>query len=116
MEGRPMSSDSPSADLLTVQIEHRAGVFSLNTRFSLTQPWTVLFGPSGSGKTTILRAIAGFVRPDSGRIASGTQSLFDSTAKVFVPVYQRPVRSTGQGTRLFPHMTVRRNLVYGNGW
>jgi molybdate transport system ATP-binding protein len=116
MEGRPMSSDNPSANLLTVQIEHRAGAFALHTRFSLTQSWTVLFGPSGSGKTTILRAIAGFVRPDSGRIASGTQALFDSAANVFVPAYRRPVRSAGQGTRLFPHMTVRSNLVYGNGW
>jgi molybdate transport system ATP-binding protein len=116
MEGRPMLSDSPSANLLTVQIEHWAGVLALNLRFSLSQSWTVLFGPSGSGKTTILRAIAGFVRPDSGRIASETQTLFDSAAKVFVPAYQRPVRSAGQGTRLFPHMTVRWNLVYGNGW
>jgi molybdate transport system ATP-binding protein len=116
MEGRPMLSDSPSASLLAVQIEHRAGMLALNLRFSLSQSWTVLFGPSGSGKTTTLRAIAGFVRPDSGRIASETQTLFDSAAKVFVPAYQRPVRSAGQGTSLFPHMTVRWNLVYGNGW
>jgi molybdate transport system ATP-binding protein len=99
-----------------VQIEHWLGALPLNAKFSLTQPWTVLFGPSGSGKTTILRSIAGFVRPDSGRIVSGTQVLFDSPAKVFVVAYRRPVRSAGQTARLFPHMTVRRNLVYGNGW
>jgi molybdate transport system ATP-binding protein len=111
-----MLFDSPSAYLLTVQIEHRFEALPLNAKFSLTQPWTVLFGPSGSGKTTILRSIAGFVRPDSGRIVSGTQVLFDSTAKVFVAAYRRPVRSAGQTARLFPHMTVRWNLVYGNGW
>jgi molybdate transport system ATP-binding protein len=112
----PRLSASPSAPLLTVQIEHRLGALPLDAKFSLTQPWTVLFGPSGSGKTTILRSIAGFVRPDSGRIVSRTQVLFDATAKVFVAAYRRPVRSAGQTARLFPHMTVRWNLVYGNGW
>ena len=111
-----MSSNSSTTDLLTVQIEHWLGGMPLNAKFSLNQPWTVLFGPSGSGKTTILRSIAGFVRPDSGRIVSGTQILFDSAAKVFVRPYRRPVRSAGQTIRLFPHMTVRWNLVYGNGW
>lgn len=110
-----MSSNSSRTQLLTVQIEHWLGGMPLNAKFSLNQPWTVLFGPSGSGKTTILRSIAGFVRPDSGRIVSGTQILFDSAAKVFVRPYRRPVRSAGQTIRLFPHMTVRWNLVYGNG-
>src|SRR5271155_961216 len=116
MEGRPMSSDSPSADLLTVQIEHRAGVFALNTRFSLTQSWTVLFGPSGSGKTTVLRTIAGFVRPDAGRIVLGEKILVDCASGVFVPPYERPVRTAGQTARLFPHRTVRWNTMYGSGW
>jgi molybdate transport system ATP-binding protein len=116
MEGGPMSSDSLSARLLTVQIEHRLGATALNATFSATQPWTVLFGPSGSGKTTILRSIAGFVRPDSGRISVGTQTVFNSTTKAFVRPYRRPVRSAGQTARLFPHMTVRSNLIYGNGW
>lgn len=109
-------STSPSACLLTVQIEHRLGALPLDAKFSLMQPWTVLFGPSGSGKTTILRSIAGFVKPDSGQIASRREVLFDSAAKVFVAPYRRPVRSTGQTARLFPHKTVRWNLVYGNGW
>jgi len=116
MESGSTLSNSPSAQLLTVQIEHRLGAMPLDAKFSLTQPWTVLFGPSGSGKTTILRSIAGFVRPDSGRIVSRTQVLFDSPTKVFVPAHRRPVRCAGQTTRLFPHMSVRRNLVYGSGW
>ena len=56
-----------SARLLEVEIEHRVGTLALNVNFALTQPWTVLFGPSGSGKTTVLRTIAGFVRPEIGR-------------------------------------------------
>ena len=57
-----------SDSLLTVRMRHRVGMVRLNVEFALTRPWTVLFGPSGSGKTTILRAIAGFVRPEEGRI------------------------------------------------
>jgi molybdate transport system ATP-binding protein len=115
MEGRPTLSDNLSSNLLEVNFKHRMGAVSLDVRFALTQPWTVLFGPSGSGKTTILRSIAGFVRPDSGRITSGAEVLFDAAAKVFVPAYKRPFRCAGQTARLFPHQTVRWNLVYGSG-
>jgi molybdate transport system ATP-binding protein len=105
-----------SGSLLTVAIRHRVGAVALDVNFRLTQPWTVLFGPSGSGKTTILRAIAGFVPPDAGRIESASEALFDSAAKIFVPAHKRPVRSAGQVARLFPHMTVKRNIGYGSGW
>jgi molybdate transport system ATP-binding protein len=121
MEGRLTLSNNaaahaPAGDGLMVDMKHRMGAVSLDVRFALTQPWTVLFGPSGSGKTTLLRSIAGFVRPDAGRIVSGAEVLFDAAAKVFVPAHKRPVRCAGQTARLFPHKTVRWNLVYGNGW
>ncbi len=115
MEGRSILSDSASSNFLTVRIEHRLGSMPLGVSFSLKQPWTVLFGPSGSGKTTILRCIAGFVRPDSGQIVSRMQTLFDSAGKISVPAHRRPIRSAGQVARLFPHMTLLRNLVYGSG-
>jgi molybdate transport system ATP-binding protein len=106
-----------------VNIRHRVGTLSLDVRFALTEPWTVLFGPSGSGKTTVLRAIAGFVLPDAGRIERGNDPLaasvsvlVDRNARVFVPPHRRPVRSASQTARLFPHMTVRSNLLYGSGW
>lgn len=102
--------------MLTARIEHQVGALALNVAFELTQPWTVLFGPSGSGKTTVLRAIAGFVQPDTGRILRGTSVLVDREAGVFVPAHERPVRSAGQTARLFPHMTVRQNVLYGGGW
>jgi molybdate transport system ATP-binding protein len=116
MEGRLTLSDSLSEDLLTVKMKHRVGTVSLDVSFALTQPWTVLFGPSGSGKTTVLRAIAGFVRPDSGSIARGGNVLVDRASGVFVPAHLRPVRSAGQAARLFTNMTVRSNAVYGYGW
>jgi molybdate transport system ATP-binding protein len=114
MEGRPMLSDS----LLRVKIAHRVGSLSLNVNFGLEQPWTVLFGPSGSGKTTVLRAIAGFVRPDAGRIVYGPMErvLVSSEEKIFVPAHLRPVRSAAQAARLFPQQTVRENVEYGMAW
>jgi len=115
MEGRPTLSDS-SKPLLTVRMEQRVGTVALDVRFALTEPWTVLFGPSGSGKTTVLRAIAGFVRPDAGSIARGERVLVDRASDIFVPAHRRPVRSAGQTARLFPNMTVRENAIYGNGW
>ena len=111
MEGRPILSGS----LLTVAIQHRVGAVSLDVYFRLTQPWTVLFGPSGSGKTTVLRTVAGFVRPDAGRIESASEAWFDAAAKIFVPAHKRAVRSAGQMARLFPHMRVLRNVMYGHG-
>jgi len=107
-----------SGSLLTVKMEHRVGTVALNVSFALTQPWTVLFGPSGSGKTTVLRTIAGFVRPDFGRVVYGTDVLVDrgTGTGVFVPAHERPVRSAGQAARLFPHMSVRTNVLFGSGW
>jgi molybdate transport system ATP-binding protein len=107
-----MSSDS----LLSVNLRHRVGALLVDVDFCLTAPWTVLFGPSGSGKTTLLRAIAGFVRPDAGRIAYRETVLVDDAAGVFLPAHARPVRSAAQSARLFPHMTVMANVLYGCGW
>jgi molybdate transport system ATP-binding protein len=104
------------ANLLEVGIEHRVGALSLNVNFTLNAPWTVLFGASGSGKTTVLRAIAGFVRPDAGRIVVRGEVLADRGAGIWVPAHARPVRTAGQVARLFPQMTVRENAVYGQGW
>ncbi len=105
-----------SDSLLTLKMQHRVGAVALDVSFALTQPWTVLFGPSGSGKTTVLRTIAGFARPDAGRIVRGSDVLVDREAGVFVPAHERPVRSAGQTARLFPHMSVRTNVLFGSGW
>jgi molybdate transport system ATP-binding protein len=108
---------SETAPHLSVQIQHRLGPLELDVAFTLTQPWTVLFGPSGSGKTTVLRAIAGFVQPDEGRIVSrfyGREFVMTDTAKkVFVEPHKRSVRVAGQGAALFPHLTVRQNIAFG---
>jgi len=103
---------------MTIKVRHRLGGLMLDVDLRLNESWTVLFGPSGSGKTTILRALAGFMRPDEGRITVGEDVYFNSASRFFVAPHLRRVRSAGQGGRLFPHMTVIENVVYGasDGW
>src|SRR5689334_18891307 len=66
-----------------------------------------LLGPSGCGKTTLLRMLAGFERPDAGRI------LIDGEDMAEVPPYRRPVNMMFQSYALFPHMTVAENVGFG---
>ncbi len=66
-----------------------------------------LLGPSGSGKTTTLRLIAGFERPDSGRVLLKGRDVTDR------PPYDRDVNTVFQDYALFPHMTVEQNVAYG---
>lgn len=111
-----------SGKVLEFAVKHRLGALHLDAGFTLTAPWTVLFGPSGSGKTTVLRTIAGFVRPDAGRVVYGAvgqlerRVLLSTGERVFVPAHRRPVRSAGQAARLFPRLNVRENVRYGMGW
>jgi molybdate transport system ATP-binding protein len=74
-----------------------------------------LAGPSGAGKTTVLRAIAGLVRPDSGRIALGGTTWFDARARVDLPPEKRSVGLVFQDHALFPHLTVAENVAFGGG-
>lgn len=71
-----------------------------------------VFGESGSGKTTVLRMIAGLVRPDEGYIKVGGRVLFDSTAGLDVPTQQRRTGMVFQDHNVFPNMTVWENVRY----
>src|SRR5206468_6108427 len=73
---------------------------------------TVLYGPSGSGKTLTLDSIAGFLAPDAGRIMLGNRILFDAEARVNLRPQGRTCGYVFQNYALFPHMTVRQNLVF----
>lgn len=72
-----------------------------------------LFGPSGAGKTTLLEAIAGIRRPTRGEIIVGGETLFSSTAGINVPPRHRRIGYVPQDALLFPHMSVRGNLLFG---
>jgi len=116
--GRESELNGTRAVHLSVQMRHRIAPLEIDVDFKLTQPWTILFGPSGSGKTTILRAISGLLRPDSARIASIGESgesvtLIDTDKGINVPPHQRGTPLASQKATLFPHMSVRENLEYG---
>ena len=99
--------------MLSVDAEKRLGDFSMTVHFEAKSGITALFGPSGAGKTTLVNMIAGLVAPDRGRIVLEDIVLFDSTAGVNVPAHRRRIGYVFQEGRLFPHMTVARNLDYG---
>ncbi len=86
--------------------------FSLEVEFRAASGITVLFGPSGSGKTMTLEAIAGFVKPDEGRILLDDDILFDGASGVNLPPQVRRCGYVFQNYALFPHMTLRQNLEF----
>jgi ABC-type sulfate/molybdate transport systems ATPase subunit len=86
--------------------------FSLDLEFSASAGVTVLFGPSGAGKTLVLDSIAGFVRPDEGRILLDDEILFDGATGVYLPPQARHCGCVFQNYALFPHMTLRQNLEF----
>ncbi len=94
-------------------MRHRIGALAIDVAFDLKQPWTVLFGPSGSGKSTILRAIAGLLRPHSGRVVVGGKIVSDSSTGQFVPAWARRIPLAPQNASLFPHKRVVENVTYG---
>jgi molybdate transport system ATP-binding protein len=111
-----MASDQGAVrdDHLSARITRRLSpAFTLEADFDASAGFTMLLGPSGCGKTTLLNCLAGFVRPDAGRIALGARVLFDSSAGVDTPVPQRRLGYVFQNLALFPHMTVEQNVQYG---
>lgn len=91
----------------------RGGTFDLNVSFTANGGITILFGPSGAGKTTTLRAIAGIVSPDAGRISVGDVVYFDSKTATNLTIQRRRVGYVFQDYALFPHMTAEQNVAYG---
>jgi molybdate transport system ATP-binding protein len=104
--------------MLNARIKKRLGSANgqrlfLDVHIKADEGITVLFGPSGAGKTSILRAIAGVLNPDEGRISLGEKLLFDSDAGIRLPMQQRNVGFVFQNYALFPHLTAEQNILYG---
>jgi molybdate transport system ATP-binding protein len=99
--------------VITLEVRLEQGGFILDVGAHLTGLVTVLFGPSGSGKTTMLDAIAGLRTPVAGTIAIGDRRLFDAASGINLPPHARHVGYVPQDIALFPHMNVRRNILYG---
>jgi putative spermidine/putrescine transport system ATP-binding protein len=97
-------------DIQLVDLEKRFGSFTAVDRVSLevrAGEFFTMLGPSGSGKTTTLRLIAGFERPDGGRVELAGADVAQR------PPYERDVNTVFQDYALFPHMTVLDNVAYG---
>lgn len=97
---------------LAVAITGSNGDFALNAAFEADAGVTAIFGPSGAGKTTLLKMIAGTQRPTHGRIMIGNITWFDSERRINLPPEQRRIGYVFQDARLFPYMSVLRNLTY----
>ena len=99
---------------LAVAIEHQQGGFSLDARFECSAGVTALFGRSGAGKTTLINALAGLISPRKGSIVLDGETLFDSARGIHVRAGRRRFGYVFQEGRLFPHLTVRQNLLYSH--
>jgi molybdate transport system ATP-binding protein len=100
--------------MLAIDLEHRVGAFDMHVEFRTDARITALFGRSGAGKTSLVNMIAGLATPHRGRIDIDGNVLFDSAAGIDVPVHARRIGYVFQEARLFPHYSVRRNLLYGH--
>lgn len=98
---------------LRIALKHRFEGFSLDLAFEAPAGVTALFGRSGSGKTTVINAVAGLFRPDEGRIVADGVALLDTGAGLCLPPHRRRIGYVFQDARLFPHLTVRQNLLFG---
>ena len=98
---------------IVIDVRIRQGRFTLDLHELIEARTVALFGPSGSGKTTTLEIVAGLRRPNDGTIRIGTDVLFDSQLGIDTPIYRRRVGYVPQDQALFPHLNVRRNILYG---
>jgi molybdate transport system ATP-binding protein len=99
--------------MISVDVALKLGAFDLDVAFENEAGITCLFGRSGAGKSTVISLIAGLVRPDRGRIVLDGRTLVDTETGTFVPPYRRRIGLVFQDARLFPHLSVKQNLLYG---
>ncbi len=98
---------------LEIALKHRLGDFTLDAAFVAEGGVTALFGASGAGKSSIVAAVAGLLKPGHGRVVLNGRVLTDTDEKIFLPPQQRRAGLVFQEARLFPHMSVEKNLRYG---
>lgn len=99
--------------MIEVDVRLKVGTFSLDVAFANGGGVTALFGQSGSGKSLTLGIIAGLMKPDAGYVRLDGRTLVDVEKCVFVPVWRRRIGLVFQDSNLFPHLSVKQNLLYG---
>jgi molybdate transport system ATP-binding protein len=100
-------------DTLRLDLDHALRSFALSLSLTIGRETVALVGPSGAGKSSVLRAVAGLLHPDSGRIALGNDVWFDADRGVDRPPEARSVGLVFQDYALFPHLSVRDNVAFG---
>ncbi|RUT73603.1 molybdenum ABC transporter ATP-binding protein [Ancylomarina longa] len=98
---------------LSAKLKRTKGNFTLNVEVNFRKGITGIYGPSGAGKTTLLHLISGLEYPDEGNISIAEEVIVDSQNKIWTPSRKRKIGYVFQEGRLFPHMTVRKNLLFG---
>lgn len=99
--------------MLELDIVIQRGDFLLPIQAQLNSTVTGIFGASGCGKSSLLSAIVGLLRPQQGQIILDGQTLFDSRKKINLAPQQRHIGLMFQDGQLFPHLSVKDNLLYG---
>lgn len=99
--------------MIELQVQKTLGDFKLDAAFRSDATVTALVGPSGSGKSSLIGAVAGLLKPERGSITVAGRTIFDSERRINVPAHRRRIRVVFQESRLFPHFSVRQNLLYG---
>jgi molybdate transport system ATP-binding protein len=99
--------------MIAVDLVLERGDFRLEAAFESKARILALHGPSGSGKTTLAHLVAGLAAPTKGRIAVNDATLVDTQARLFVPPEKRRIGLVFQDAMLFPHLDVRRNILFG---
>ena len=99
--------------MIEVDVGLRLGAFDLEVAFRNGEGVIALFGQSGSGKSLTLSLIAGLMRPDRGRVILDDETLVDVECGIFVPMNRRRIGLVFQDSNLFPHLSVKQNLLFG---
>ncbi len=99
---------------IDIKIKKQLGINTFNYTVKIDE-FDILgvFGNSGVGKSTFINMIAGIIKPDFGYIKISDRVLFDSQNKINIPIHQRNIGVIFQDTKLFPHLSVKSNLLYG---
>ncbi len=98
---------------LSITLSHQFSGFNLDVRLKAPAGLTALFGRSGAGKTTIINAVSGLLTPQSGQITLNNHTLLNTSQQIAIPPHKRRIGYIFQDARLFPHLTINQNLLYG---
>jgi molybdate transport system ATP-binding protein len=110
-----LPEQASSESVLSARLKHRfSPAFALDADLQLGVGWNVLFGPSGAGKSSLLRAVAGLLRPQQGAIGIGGATWLDTARGFFIPPEQRNVGYLAQNPSLFPHLSVAQNVAFSH--